>query len=162
MAPVRFLGGLSRRKVLAESCRGFEHVAQCRDEGIDAAAHILQIHHDHIAVLKHRVGRPAYFAVQTEHRNTQSRIEKISRLNHVVLLVAAQTMLRAESRGKPDLGQGMQRIETMNGRRGCRRWMREQGDASSRQGAPQFRFGYQAIDSEFHAGSSNKAAKDWG
>ena len=57
--------------------RGFENVAQCRDERVNPAAQILQIDKQHIEAVHHRRGRPAHFAVKAENRDTVYRIRKI-------------------------------------------------------------------------------------
>ena len=79
--------------------RRFEHVAQRGDERINPATQILQIDEDDIERIHHRIGRLAHFAVQAEHRDAVHRIVKVRRLDHVVLLVAAQAMLRTEGGG---------------------------------------------------------------
>jgi len=79
-------------------CR-FENIAQRRYERINAATQILEIDKDDIACIHHCVGRLAHLTIEAEYRNAMHRIDEVRRLNHVVLLVAAQTMLWPESRG---------------------------------------------------------------
>ncbi len=78
----------------------FQHVTQGRDERVDAAAEILQIDEQHIEAIHHRRGRTTHLTVETEDRNAERRIVEVRRLDHVVLLVAAQTVLRTERCGK--------------------------------------------------------------
>ena len=66
------------------------------------------------------------------------RIAEIRRLDHVVLLVAAQPVLRAESRGDVESANAAQRIERMLELRGHRGRMREQRDAPALELAQQF------------------------
>ena len=75
-----------------------QHVTQRGDEGIDAAAQVLQIDQQHIKGVHHGRGRAPHRAVQAEDRDLVHRIEVVRRLDHVVLLVATQAVLRAERR----------------------------------------------------------------
>ena len=80
------------------------------------------------------------------------RIVEIRRLDHVVLLVAAQAMLRTERGGELDVAAGGQRIERMRQVGRDRSRMREQGDAPAAQRRAQIGFGDQSIDAKFHGG----------
>jgi hypothetical protein len=91
-------------------CR-FEDVAQRRDERIDTATQVLQIDEDDIACIHHRIGRLAHFSIQAEYRDAMHRIVEVRRFDHVVLLVAAQAMLRTESGGDIDVAASGQCIE---------------------------------------------------
>jgi hypothetical protein len=79
---------------------GLEHVAERRDEGVDAAAAVLEVDEQHVERVHHRVGRAPHLAVQAEHRNPVRRILVVRGLDHVVLLVAAQAVLRSERGGR--------------------------------------------------------------
>jgi hypothetical protein len=94
-------------------CRGggLEHVAQRGDEGVDAAAEVLQVHQQHVERVEHRRRRPPHLAVQAEDGNAVHRIVEVRRLDHVVLLVAAQAVLRAEGRGEPQVAERRERVE---------------------------------------------------
>ncbi len=76
------------------------------------------------------------------------RIEEIRRLHHIVLLVAAQTVLRAESGGQADIRQRGQRVERMGQIGGNRGWVSQQGNATTGERAAQIGFGKQSIESE--------------
>ena len=78
------------------------------------------------------------------------RIVEVLRLDHVVLLVAAQAMLRTEGGGDLDVAACGQRIERMRQVGRDRSGMREQGDAPAVKRRPQSRFGDKAVDAEFH------------
>ena len=130
--------------------RRFEHIAQRRDERINAAAQILQIDEDDVACLQHRFRRLAHFAIQAEHRDAMHRIVEVLRLDHVVLLVAAQAMLRTEGGRDLDIAAGGQRIERMRQVGRDRSGMREQGDAPAVKRRSQSGFGDKAVDAEFH------------
>ena len=98
---------------LAVARRSFQQVAQRRDERVDAAPEILQVDEQHVEAVHHRVGRPAHFAVQAEHRDAVHRIVEVRRLDHVVLLVAAQSVLGTEGRGHPQAGARGEGVERM-------------------------------------------------
>ena len=76
------------------------------------------------------------------------RVAEVRRLDHVVLLVAAQPVLRTESRGDVEPANGAQRVERMLEvrRHGCR--MRQQRDAPAFQLTQQFHVAQQAVDSK--------------
>ena len=76
-----------------------EHVAQRRDERVDARAEVLQVDQQHVERLHHRRRRPAHLAVEAEDRDPVGRILVVVGLDHVVLLVAAHAVLRAEGGG---------------------------------------------------------------
>ena len=80
------------------------------------------------------------------------RVVEVLRLDHVVLLVATQAMLRAEGGGELDVAAGGERIERMRqvGRDRC--GMREQSNAPAFERRPQGGFGDKAVDAEFHGG----------
>ena len=94
--------------------RCFENVTQGRDERVDAATHVLEIDQQNVETIHHRRRRPAHFTVKTKNRNAVRRVVEICRLDHVVLLVAAQPMLRAEGGGELYIFQQSQRIEGMH------------------------------------------------
>ena len=127
---------------------GFEHIPERSDERVDAAAQVLQIDQDDIERIEHGRGRPTHFAVQTEHRDAVHRIKKIRRLDHVVLFVTAQTVLRTEC--GIDAAACGERIERMRQVRGDRRRMRQQGNALARERCPQRGIGDEAVDAELH------------
>ena len=108
---------------------------------------------DDVERVHHRVGRPAHLAVEAEHRDAVHRIVEVRRLDHVVLLVAAQAVLRAERGGELDVAAGGQRIERMRQVLRDRGGMREQRHAPARERRAQGRLSEQAIDAEFHDGT---------
>jgi hypothetical protein len=85
------------------------------------------------------------------------RVGEVCRLDHVVLLVAAQTMLRPERGGEVDAGG--QRIERMRQILGHRSGMRQQCHAPALERRAQLVFGEKPVDTAFHgrttAGSSS-------
>src|SRR4029434_8769315 len=113
--------------------RPFENVTQRSDKRIYTATEVLQIDEENIEVIHHRRRRPAHFAVQAKDRNPVHRIVEISRLDHIVLFVAAQPMLRAKGRGEPDILQRYQCVERVRQVTRDRGWMGKQCDTLSRQ-----------------------------
>src|SRR6185437_4284801 len=78
------------------------------------------------------------------------RVRVVRRLDHVVLLVSAQTVLRSESGCKADVVAGCERIERMReiARDGGR--MRKQRDPAAGERLAKPRLRGQAIDAELH------------
>ena len=60
----------------------------------------LQVDQQNVEAVHHRIGRPAHLPVQAEHRDAVQRVLEIRRFDHVVLLVAAQPVLRPEGGGE--------------------------------------------------------------
>src|SRR3546814_3042602 len=82
--------------------RGFEHIEQGRDIGVDAAAEILEVDEHYVERL-HRLPRwAAHLAIEAEHRHPIGWIGEVGRLHHIVLKVAAHAVLRPEYRGDVD------------------------------------------------------------
>ena len=80
-------------------------------------------------MVEHLVAGPPHLAVQAEHRNAVHRVAKVRRLGHVVLLVAAQAVLRTEGRGDVEAADDAQRIQRMLELGGHRGRMRQQRHA---------------------------------
>jgi hypothetical protein len=108
--------------------RGLEHVKQRGDEGVDAAAEVLQVDEQDVERSHRLAGRPADLAVQAEDRNAERRVGIVRRLDHIVLLVAAQPVLGPEGRREPEIVAGGKRVERMGQVRRHRGGMGEQGD----------------------------------
>jgi len=131
---------------------GLENVEQGRDEGVDAAAQVLQVDQDHVKAVDHCRGRAAHLAIEAEHRDAVHRIGEIRAFNHIVLLVAAQPVLRPEGGGQLDVverGQGIERMHQISGHRGR---MREQRDATALERRAQLGLSQKTIDTEEHGG----------
>src|SRR6185295_15669022 len=79
------------------------------------------------------------------------RIIEIGRLDHVVLFVAAQPMLRAESGSQLKIAQRRQSVERMNQITRHRRWMRQQRYALAGKRSAQLWLFNQSVDAEFHS-----------
>ena len=68
-------------------------------EGVDPNPHVLQIEEERIEPLEHRGCRlAAPFAVERVHREPCDRVGVVLRFDHVVLLLPASAVLRAEER----------------------------------------------------------------
>ncbi len=135
-----------------------QDVAQRSDEGIDSATQVLQIDEEGIEGIHHRIRRLAHLAIQAEDRDAMHRIVEVGRFDHVVLLVAAQTMLRTESCGELYVAARGQRVERMRQVLRDRSGVREQGYAPALERRAQSGLSEKSIDAEFHnhyaAGSS--------
>ena len=71
----------------------FEHIKQGGDEGVDAAAQILQIDQHDIECAHHLSRGTAHLAIKAEHRDVVDGVSEIFRLHHIVLLVAPYPVL---------------------------------------------------------------------
>src|SRR6202034_3817922 len=99
--------------------------------------------------------RATNFTVEAEDGDAVHRIVVIRRLDHVVLLVTAEPMLRTERSAHthvPERGQCVQGVEEIACQGGG---MGQQSHASAREGFAQFRLIEKAVDSKLHSGSSS-------
>jgi hypothetical protein len=127
--------------------RGLEDVEQGRHIGIDATPQILQVDQHDIERMHRLPRRPPHFAIEAEHRHAISRIGEVGRLHHIILQVAANTVLRPEHRGHVDPGRH-QRIDAVRQVGRHRGGMREQRDALALEWFAKRRIGEQAVDAE--------------
>ena len=127
--PAGRIGPIEHPDRLAMPRRGLQHVAQRGDEGVDAAAEVLQVDQQDVEGLHHGRRRSPHRAVEAEDRDAVHRVGKVRRLDHVVLLVAAQAVLRTERRRQFQIGKRGQRVERMHQLARHRGGMREQRDA---------------------------------
>ena len=148
---------------LARSPRLLEHVEQCRDKGVDAATQVLQIEQEDIGARHHLSGRAANLSVEAEYGDPVLRVGFVRGLDHVVLLVAFQTVLRTEGGG--DVHPAIdQRIERMIEARRNRRRMGNERNPLVLEGLAKFIFCNETIDAEFHValGGARRAVKQAG
>jgi hypothetical protein len=132
-------------------CRRFlERIAERGDERVDARADVLKVDHQNVACVHHRGRRPADRAVETEDRHAVLRIGEVGRLDHVVLLVAAQPVLRPEGRGEADVAGGGERVERMHELARDRGRVGDQTDAPAGEALSERGIFEQAVDAEAH------------
>ena len=93
------IGAVEHPHFLARRRRGFEQVEQGRDEGVDAAAQVLQVEQEDVGTVHHLDRGPAHLAVEAEDGYSEPRIVLIGGLDHIVLLVALEAMLRPHCGG---------------------------------------------------------------
>ena len=84
-------------------------------------------------------------------------IDVVGRLDHVVLLVAAQSVLRTERRRQAHFRQRRERIERVRELARDRGGMREQRHAAPDQGLPQGGVGDETVESDVHGACSSRA-----
>ena len=154
------IGPVEHPDLLAVPGRLFEQIEQRGAEGVNPAAEVLQVEQEHVGGAHHLPGRAAHLAVEAEQRDAVARVGLVRGLDHVVLLVALDPVLRAERGGDIDAG-GDQRVEAMRKVERDRSRMRDQRDALTFEGPAQLGLGEQAVDAEFHAprGAASSAAK---
>ena len=154
--PASGVGPVQHPDRLAVLGGGFQDVPERGDEGVDAAAKVLKIHEDHVERIDLSFRGAAHFAIEAEDRNSVDRIEEVGRLDHVVLLVAAQAVLGTERRDQVDAlarGQGVETVGQVGRHRGG---VGEKGHPLAGQARAQGGVGQQPVDAEFHARSPRK------
>ncbi len=74
-------------------------------ESVDARADVLQVDDEGIDVGEHLRGRAAGLRVEAEDRDAEARVGAVRRLDHVVLTLTRDAVLRSEERGQPGAAQ---------------------------------------------------------
>jgi hypothetical protein len=74
------------------------------DVGVDPGADILKVDHDRVQAGEHLGGRLARFTVERVDGHLPSRVLGVGRLDHVLLQVRPEAVLRAEDGADPDAG----------------------------------------------------------
>ena len=91
----------------AMTLRGAQAVGHRVDEGVDAGADVLQVDDQRVEPRQHLGRGLPRLAVERVDRYPQRPILRVGRLDHVVLQVGAEAVLRAENGAEPDgLAQG--------------------------------------------------------
>ena len=140
--------------------RCLEHVEQGRDEGVDAAAEVLHVDQQHVERAHRLAGGTPHLAIEAEYGDVVHRIGEILRLHHIVLLVAAHAVLRAESGRELEIAKRAERIERMGEVGRHRGGMGEQGHALALERGAKRGIGEETIDAEFH-GDAHAMAGRW-
>ena len=136
--------------------RGAQAIGHGVDEGVDARADVLEVDHQHVDQREHLLRRLARLAVQREDRHVAPRILAVRRLDHVVLQVGAEAVLRPENGGQRPVGRCGQAIDNVLEIAVDRGVIGEHADAQ----ALQARRGEQPICAEQHG--SGAAAQEGG
>ena len=125
----------------------FEDVEERRHVGVDAATEILQVNEDRIERPHRLAGRTPDLAVEAEHRNAVGRIGVVGQLHHIVLEIAANTVLRTEYGGDFQ-SRREERVEAVGQVLRHGRRVPKQGDALAFERAANLRFGEKPVNSE--------------
>ena len=80
--------------------RRLQTVGHRVDVGVNPDANVLQIDHEDVEIAEHVVGRFAGLAVERVHGDAADLVAAVPRLDHVVLHVGSEAVLRAEDGGK--------------------------------------------------------------
>ena len=144
------IGAIEHPDGLAVLRRRFEDVKERGDEGVDAAAEILEVDEQHVERPHRLAGGAAHFAVEAEDGDAVDRIGEVGRFDHIVLLVAPEAVLRAEGGADPEVAARGEGIERMRQVFRDRSGMGEQGDAPARKRGAQSGVGEEPVDAEFH------------
>ncbi len=79
---------------------GAQAIGHGVDVGVDAGADVLQVDDEHVDEVEHLGRRLAGLAIQREDRDAAARVGAVRRLDHVVLEIGAEAVLRPEDRGE--------------------------------------------------------------
>ena len=137
-------------------CR-LEHVTQRGDECVDSAPEVLKINEQNVKGIHHLRCRPAYFPVKAEDRDAVHGIGVVLRLDHVVLLVPAQPVLRPECRAQAYVADRRQGIEGMDHVACDGSGVRQQSHAPPCQRLAQLGLLEQSVDSKPHEQATSSA-----
>src|SRR5215475_10719290 len=105
-----WIGAIERDEPLAEFARGLHRQGHCVNEGVDARAHVLKIEDQCIYVAQHLLSRLTKLAVKRMRHNARARIAEAFPFNHVVLRLAANSVLRSEKGRQIDLGMAVKQV----------------------------------------------------
>ena len=134
-----------------------EHVTQRGDERVDSAPDVLQVNEQNVKGIHHFRRRTAYFTIKAEDRDAVRWVGVVLRLDHVVLLVPTQPVLRAERRAQAYVAKRCQRIKGMDQVACYRSGVRQQGHTLSRQRLAQLGLIEQSVDPKFHERTTSSA-----
>ena len=150
----RRVGTVQDPQRLARGGAGVEQVGKRGDIGVDAGTDVLEVDQQHIEVVQHGGGRITHLPVKAEDRDAVTRIDEISTLHHVVLLVSAHPVLGTEGGRDLQVVQLHQCIQAVTALGGDRGGVAKQGQTPTVQGPAQLPIGEQAIDAELEHGLS--------
>src|SRR5437588_5425387 len=86
--------------LLTKLLRRTHAISQSVDERVDAAAHALQVTDDDVDVLEHLFRRLTRFTIERMDWQTCLSIQGVGGLNHIVLHVTPDAMLRSKEHGQ--------------------------------------------------------------
>src|SRR5215468_8746236 len=95
---------------LAEFARGLHRQGHRVNESVNARAHVLKIEDQRVHVAQHLLGRLAKLAVKRMNHNASARIAEALPLDHVVLRLAANSVLRSEKGRQIDVGMAVKQV----------------------------------------------------
>ena len=112
---------------------GFQTAQQRPDECVVTRADILEVDHQHVETVEHGRRRLAAFAVERVHRQPRAGVAVPFPLDHVVLRLSAQAVLRAEERAQVVAERRVQQRHRVAESAVDACGVREQADAASMQ-----------------------------
>src|SRR5215468_2906673 len=104
------IGTVEHDESLAEFARRFHSQGHRVNERVDAHAHVLKIEDQRVHLTQHLLSRLAKLAVKRMSHNPRARVAKAFPFNHVVLRLAANSMLRSEKGCQIDVGMAVKQI----------------------------------------------------
>jgi len=150
--PTDRVGAIEHPDGFAMLRRRLEHVLEGRDEGVDAAAEVLQVDEDDVERLHHRLGGRPRLAVEAEDRDFLNGVPIVRRPRPCC--PACRRAGRAGGRKAAVSAMSPQAARTSRGMGEVGRQrggMRQKADAPSLQRRAQRRVGEQPVEAESHA-----------
>ena len=96
------------------ACRRGQAVRHRIDVGIDAGADVLQVDDEHVHVLQHLGRGLARFAVKRIDGNVPAGVTGMARLDHVLLDVGPEPVLRPENDRQPGVRVGREPVDDVH------------------------------------------------
>jgi hypothetical protein len=101
------------------------------DVGVDPRPDVLQIHDEHVDPREHLGGRLARFAVERVDGEPPLRIARVRRLDHVLLQIRVEAVLRPEQRRQRPVARAEQPVGRVHEARVDRRGIADERDPAA-------------------------------
>src|SRR6185369_12197070 len=101
---VDWIRSVANEDFLSEPACCSHAVGESVNKCVDPAADVLHIEKEDVNVVEHRVGWLACFAIERMDRQTRFAIDAMTGFDHVVLDVAANSVLWAKQSSQLDVG----------------------------------------------------------
>src|SRR5262245_27873109 len=108
------IGAIEYDEPLAEFARGLHRQGHRVNECVDARAHVLKIEDQRVYAAQHLSGRLAKLAVKRMSHNARARVAKAPPFDHIVLRLAANSVLRSEKGRQINAGMAVKQVRGMS------------------------------------------------
>src|SRR5215212_3211345 len=111
--PIDWVRPIANDHSLSQSARRSHAVRERVDKRVDATTNVLHVKEQNVDVVEHRVSRLSCLAVERMDRQSRLSIDTVSALDHVVLHVAADSMLRSKQGAQLDTLVQVQKVRSV-------------------------------------------------